>query len=116
MRFQKSLTVVNALLAQDQIWKTLVGNLSTQDVLFNVITAPLFDDSEQRRSRRIPALAGILKTGPTREILKSKISRSRVVMMETSSLDTTKSVSEPVLIRGFWNLLSDVGSNRNKFF
>ncbi len=102
--------------SQDQIWSTLVGNLSTQELLFNVISAPMFEEDELRIvENRFPNLTGILKERSTREILKNlKYLDIAIQMAERSSLDTSRSISEPVLIRGFWSLLSDGGANQKQ--
>ena len=102
--------------SQDQSWRTLVGNLSTQEVMFNVISAPMFEKDElEIVEKELPSLIGILTAGATKEILKNlKYLDLTVQMAERSSLDTSKSISEPVLIRGFWSLLSDDGANQKQ--
>ncbi|HYX17233.1 MAG TPA: hypothetical protein VE944_23345 [Nostoc sp.] len=102
--------------SQDQIWKTLVGTLSSQNVAFNVISAPYFEKAElDFVSKEKPNLSGILKHGPTREILKNpKYLDLAIQMAERSSLVTSKAISEPVLIRGFWNIYSDGSANQKQ--
>lgn len=104
--------------SQDQIWRTLVGSLSTQEVIFNVISAPLFEEDELKLVEKgLPNLAGILKVGATREILKNpKYLDLAVQMAQGSSLDMSKSISEPVLIRGFWDMLKDGGNSQKQAF
>ncbi|WP_413289779.1 hypothetical protein [Bdellovibrio sp. HCB337] len=102
--------------SQDQIWKTLVGMLSSQNVVFNVISATYFEKAElDLVSKEKPGLTGILKNGPTREILKNpKYLDLALQMAERSSLDTNRVISEPVLIRGFWGMHSDGGANQKQ--
>ncbi len=102
--------------SQDQIWKTLIGTLSSQSVIFNIIPATYFEKEElELVAKEQPNLAGILKNGPTREILKNpKYLDLAIQMADRSALDTTKSITEPVLIRGFWEIHCDGGANRKQ--
>ena len=102
--------------SQDQIWRTLVGNLSTQEVMFNVISVPMLEKDElEIVEKKLPNLTGILTAGSTKEILKNpKYLDLTVQMAERSSLNMSKFISEPVLIRGFWSLLSDGGANQKQ--
>ena len=118
VKFQKTsrnrhLCVISS---QDQIWETLAQSLSTQEVLFNVISAPVFEEDELRIvENKFPNFRGILKERSTREILKNlKYLDIAVQMAEQSLLDINRSISEPVLIRGFWSLLSDGGANQKQ--
>ena len=120
VKFQKTsvcrhLCVISS---QDQIWQTLVGNLSTQEVLFNVIPVPMFKEDElESVARKFPKIAGILKTDPEKEILKNPKYLDIVVqMIEKSSLNENRSISKPLLIQGFWDMLSDGGANQKQLF
>lgn len=102
--------------SQDQIWKTLVGTLSSQNVVFNVISATYFEKAElDLVSKAKPSLVGMLRNIPTREILKNpKYLDLAIQMAEKSALDTSQAISEPILIRGFWNMHSDGGANQKQ--
>ena len=67
--------------------------------------------------KEIPSLTGILNLEVTREILRNpKYLDLAVQMAEQEPFDTQKPISEPVLIRGFWDLLNDGGSNPKQTF
>ena len=104
------------LSSQDQIWSTLVGNISNHKFVFNVVPAPIFENNEFKIvAEKNPNLAAILNSDATKQILKNpKYLDLAVQMAEKSSLDTNKSINEPVLIRGFWELLSDGGVNKKQ--
>lgn len=102
--------------SQDQIWKTLLGTLSSQNVIFNVISATYFEKADlDLVAAKKPLLSGILKNSPTREILKNpKYLDLAIQMAERSTLDTSHAISEPVLIRGFWDMHSNGGVNQKQ--
>lgn len=102
--------------SQSRIWPILAEDLSIPDIPFNVTEAPFFGDSELKKiSQNYPQIGGLLNSERAKEILKNpKYIDLAVQMIEESQFDTTKILSEMVLIDGFWQSLSQAGASPEK--
>lgn len=102
--------------SQDQIWKTLVGTLSSKNVVFNVVTAPGLTDTDiDSIAKAVPSISGLIKSPQTREVLKNpKYVDLAAQIFTTPQSGPNRAITEAALVQGFWDLVGKSGSGSQK--